>query len=150
MPTSAVALSIVVVNLVFVKRPVSTEGRIKSVVPLPFGVLTSVVNEVRLVPPVSVSPVNEPEPTQTPARPQTVPVGQLASLVHVVVDVQTPVTQVGAPAGHCPLFVQVCALKVAGVAVHAADVPVAVKLPLLLARAGAAAMASASRVVADF
>src|SRR5262245_54138159 len=135
-PTSAVALSIVLDRLVLVKSPVSTDGRMSRVVPLPFGVLTSEIREVSSVPPLRVAPVNAPAPTHTPLRPQTVPVGHCAFVVHAVVEVQMPAVHTGAPAGHCPLFVQSWALKTAGVAVQVAEVPVAVKLPLLLASAG--------------
>ena len=126
------------VRLVFVNNPVSKEGLINNVVPLPLGVRISVLNDVSDVPPVSVSPVNAPAPTQTLDRPHTVSAGQLELLVHGVVDVQIPAAHVGAPPGHCALFVHVDALKIAGVAVQDAEVPVAVKLPLLSARAGIA------------
>src|SRR6266850_2548081 len=95
----------------------------------------SVVSDVSDVPPVSVAPVKAPAPTQTPDKPQTVSPGQSEPVVQAVVDVQMPAVQVGAPAGHCPLFVHVEALKVAGVATHEAAVPVAVKFPLLSADA---------------
>src|SRR5262245_66633205 len=110
----------------------------------------SVVSDVSDLPPVSVSPVKAPAPTQTPERPHTVSEGQSAGVVHAVVEVQMPATHVGAPAGHCALLVQVCALKTAGVAVHDADVPTAVKFPLLSAKAGTAARATISTALADF
>src|SRR5262245_4411905 len=111
-------------RLVFVKSPVSREGRISRVVPAPLGVWTWVVSEVNSVPPVSVSPVKAPAPTQTPVRPHTVPLGQSASVEQAVVEVQIPDTHTGAPAGHCALFVQSAALNTAGLAVHEAEVPV--------------------------
>ena len=118
------------------------------------GVLISVVSDVSDVPPVRVSPVNAPAPTQTPDSPQTVSLGQSALVVQAVVDVQMPAAQVGAPLGHCPLFVQVKELKVAGVAIHEADVPVAVKFPLLSANALVAAhvmtSAAAAHIDANF
>src|SRR5882672_11056842 len=95
----------------------------------------SVVSDVNDVPPLRVAPVKAPAPTQTPDKPQTVSPGQSELVVQAVVEVQIPATHVGAPAGHCPLFVHVDALKVAGVATHEADVPVAVKFPLLSADA---------------
>jgi hypothetical protein len=64
-----------------------------------------------------------------------VPDGHVELVVHAVVEVQIPAEHVGAPAGHCALFVHVDALKIAGVAVHDAEVPVAVKFPLLSANA---------------
>jgi len=64
---------------------------------------------------------------------QNAPVLQSAFVVHAP-PVHSPVTQVR-PLAHWALFVQVDALKVAGVAVHEADVPVAAKLPLLSAKA---------------
>src|SRR5512142_2336783 len=88
-PTSAVALLTVVESLVEVKSPVASEGLMSKEVPCPFGVWIDVVKDVRLVPPLRVSP-----PT-------------------------------------LPVFV----LKTAGDAVHAAEVPAAVKLPLLSAKA---------------
>ena len=112
------------------------------------------MSDVSDVPPVRVSPVNAPAPTQTPDSPQTVSLGQSALVVQAVVDVQMPAAQVGAPLGHCPLFVQVKELKVAGVAIHEADVPVAVKFPLLSANALVAAhvmtSAAAAHIDANF
>jgi hypothetical protein len=87
MPTSAVALLMVVVSLVEVKSPVVIEGLITRVVPCPLGVWIAVEKDVAVVPPLRVWPPKPP----------------------------------------------VATLKVAGVAVHAALVPVAVKLPLLSA-----------------
>lgn len=76
------------------------------------------------------------------------PAEQSAFDAHTVVDVQMPAVQVGAPAGHSALLLQVKALKVAGVAVHDFDVPAAVKLPLLSASADVAAQAIISAAAA--
>jgi hypothetical protein len=127
-------LVIVVESLVEVKSPVSSEGRTSRVVPCPFGVWIAVVNETREVPPLRVFPVKPPPAIQVPDS-QTVPVKQSESVVQAP-PVQTPVVEEQVnPEGHWELLVQVAGTKIAGVATHLAEVPVALKLPLLSASA---------------
>src|SRR5262249_10653650 len=56
MPTSAVALGTVVEIFVSVKRPVTSEGRMSSVTPLPLDVEMSVLKSFTWVPPLKLPP----------------------------------------------------------------------------------------------
>ncbi len=128
----------VVVSFDAVKSPVFADGLISSIVPCPLGVWILVVNLPGMLrPPLRVLPKNPPIPSHTPDVLQKAPAGHNGSPVPQAAPVHRPFTQVR-PLMHWPLFVHVDALKVAGVAVHEAGKPEAVKLPLLSAKADAA------------
>jgi len=125
----------VVVSLLAVNSPVTIDGLISKVVPCPLGVWMLAVNWPGMLrPPLRVLPKKPPIPSHTPDELQKEPAGH-GVLGSQTAPVHSPDTQLR-PLMHWPLFVQVEALKIAGVAVHVIGSPVAVKLPLLSAKAG--------------